>query len=329
LNVCFLSIKDVTICQKKQTIKAGKSEIDKLHLWRLIFNELTILNYRDMKTKKLILLISILIVSSATQGQSFLNGDFENTTAVADLINLTNGQYNGYMPNSVAFGNLNGGGINGGDMDIITSDDYCDSAAQHGNWYVALTGNGTDAISLELSSALIMGHSYTLSFYDRFCNTYGIYVSHPFKIGLSVNDSTFGDSIYTGPYPDSLWAQHTFTFVAPNNGQYITVQIFGGSVSNTWCQVDNFTIGEASSLQSVNQDNHFRVFPNPTSDVINIALSTKNDHVKFIRVSNQLGQVLLKVNNADKIDVSEFSDGLYIIELVTENNIYVTKFLKQ
>ena len=75
------------------------------------------------------------------------------------------------MTNSTAFGNLYGGGANGGDMDIITSNVYCD-APQHGNWYVALTSGGTDAISLSLSSSLIAGNTYSISFYDRSCSPY-------------------------------------------------------------------------------------------------------------------------------------------------------------
>lgn len=54
-----------------------------------------------------------------------------------------------------------------GDMDIITSNAYC-GLAQNGAWYVALTGSGTDAISLKLSSPLSAGQTYTISFYDRF-----------------------------------------------------------------------------------------------------------------------------------------------------------------
>ena len=87
--------------------------------------------------KKILPLFILLSTSITCYSQTFLNGDFEINTAVNDQINLTNAAYNGYMSNSFAFGNYNGGGAGGGDMDIITSAGYC-GVPQNGNWYVGL-----------------------------------------------------------------------------------------------------------------------------------------------------------------------------------------------
>ena len=187
-------------------------------------------------------LLLLIIFCKETLGQSFLNGSFEFNIAGINQINITNSQYNNFMANSFAFGNFNGGGPNGGDMDIITSNAYC-GLAQNGAWYVALTGSGTDAISLKLSTPLTSGQTYTISFYDRFCSGFSGAVK-PFQIGLSTVNNNFGSVIYNAPNAIGTWTLRKFVFVAPNNGQFITVQINGGGASgtnSTWSQIDNFS----------------------------------------------------------------------------------------
>jgi gliding motility-associated-like protein len=192
--------------------------------------------------KKFFLIFLTLNLNSVFS-QSFLNGNFEFNSAVFDQINLPNVQFNGFMENTYAFGNYNGGGDFGGNMDIITSDTYC-GLAYSCNWFVALTGDETDAISLKLSEPLILGQSYTISFYERTCEGY---LNHPFEIGLSTVNNDFGTSVYTAPdTPPTTWTIRTFTFVAPIVGQFITVRTSGGSTSE-WSQIDNFFFEETDT----------------------------------------------------------------------------------
>src|SRR5690242_12780899 len=77
--------------------------------------------------------------------QSFLNGSFESNSVSGDQINMTNAAFNAAMANTFAFGSY-------GDMDIITSSTW--GPPQSGSWYVALTGGGTDIITLKASAPL-------------------------------------------------------------------------------------------------------------------------------------------------------------------------------
>jgi len=161
--------------------------------------------------------------------QTFLNGDFENNSAIGDQINLTNAGYNAQMSNSTAFGTY-------GDMDIITSAVYT-GGPQSGCWFVAFTGGGTDMISLQLSSNLIAGNSYTISFWDK---ADGGFTPMPFEIGVSTTPATFGSLVYTAPVAATVgvWTQRTFTFTSPITALYVTVSTQG--VLGNWSQVDNF-----------------------------------------------------------------------------------------
>src|SRR3990172_1724576 len=136
----------------------------------------------------LLLFLFILALIPFGKSQAFLNGSFEINTAGTDQINISNAAYNGFMANSVAFGTF-------GDMDIITSATYC-GLAQDKCWYVAFTGSGTDAITMQLSAPLVTGNSYTISFFDKGC--WGTYSTSgpPVQIGLSTIPGATGTVIY-------------------------------------------------------------------------------------------------------------------------------------
>ncbi len=176
------------------------------------------------------LLFLLLILTG--KAQTFLNGDFENNTAGGnDQINLTNAAFNGMMASTTAFGTY-------GDMDIITSATWS-GLAQSGSWYIALTGSGTDMVAMQLSAPLVAGNSYSISFYDRGASGYTPY---PFQIGQSTNSTSFGTAIYTAPVAPTIgvWTERVFTFIAPNNGQYITCTMTAGGLGD-WAHTDNFT----------------------------------------------------------------------------------------
>jgi gliding motility-associated-like protein len=192
-------------------------------------------------TAKLIYLLVILLLPRDAHSQTILNGDFENHAAVTDQINISNAAYNAIMTNSFGFGTY-------GDLDIVTSGTYC-GLRQSGCWYVALTGNGTDAFSLTLSAPLVTGNSYTMSFWDKGCFPNFSNAAMPVQIGVSLVNNTFGTAVYTGPVPaNGVWTQRIFTFTAPNNGQYITVRLQGGGLQD-WTQVDHFSFSPFTTTQ--------------------------------------------------------------------------------
>jgi hypothetical protein len=175
--------------------------------------------------------IVFLLLSNVAFGQSFINGDFEINSAIIDQVNLPNELFNAYMPNCNGFGTY-------GNLDIINSNTWGGGGAYSGAWYIALTAGGSDILSIELDMPLVTGNSYTITFYDRKDILYNTF---PIEIGLSSSNNSFGTLVYTTPTLalDHIWTQRTFTFIAPNNGQFITVQQQGGYTVE-WVHVDNF-----------------------------------------------------------------------------------------
>lgn len=177
------------------------------------------------------ILLFVLFVNNYAFSQQFTNGSFENNTVTVDQINLSNSDFNSMMSD------CNGYGTNG-NLDIITSSTYS-GGANEGDWFIALTGNGTDELSLKLSSPLISGQTYTISFFDKAHTTIA---AKPIEIGLSASNNSFGTLIYTTPNAatSSIWTQRLFSFVATSNAQYVTIRQQGDFLN--WVHVDNFTI---------------------------------------------------------------------------------------
>jgi len=173
-----------------------------------------------------------IFLSSQVFSQAFLNGNFETNTANPCDYNLPNGTYTGKMSNSTGYGGAN-------ELDIMgTTCPY--GTPQNGNWFVGLAGF-TDAFTMRLSQPLIQGVCYKITFWDKGTSAYP--PAPPAVIGLSTLPNTAGTNIYNGPVPTlDFWNQRTFTFVAPNNGQYISVAV------NVWrwLHVDNFTISSCA-----------------------------------------------------------------------------------
>jgi len=184
-------------------------------------------------------LILLLAFSGSAKAQAFLNGGFEtNTAGGTNRYNLNNSSYNNYMSDQTGFGLA-------AELDIVhTSTTY--GIIYSGSYCVGMTGQH-DNLSLKLAQPLQVGDTYSFIFYTCKPIYYTTGVD-TFYIGLSTTSNSFGTLIYTcDPPPTSgAWTQHTVTFVAPNNGQYITIS--GRSLGN-WRWFDNF-VGQPPSVTS-------------------------------------------------------------------------------
>jgi len=184
-------------------------------------------------------LLSFLFLLSITlmNAQAFLNGDFETNLEGTCNFNMGNLGFSGSMAFTTAFGL-------GAEMDIQTGG--CGYGTPFsGNWFISLANSGLnpDAISMQLNQPLVAGNSYTFYYHDQ-ANTQ-FTNSAPLLIGLSTVQNSFGTQIFTAQPVVNAWTQRTVTFVAPNNGQFITIQSSPG-ITN-WNFVDNFYFDECAT----------------------------------------------------------------------------------
>ncbi len=183
---------------------------------------------------KKILFILFIIFCKISFGQTFLNGSFEKNIATGQT-NVSNHQYDSIMCYSTSFGN-NIFGRNS-DKSVLIS-----AGAQCGQWCVYLFGDNvlessntgiyqydtSDSISLQLSSQLIQGHSYSMSFYFH-CSRFPYNNFASIRIGISTTNNTFGqllDTASASSYnsPNILYKKN-ISFVAPFSASFVTIAV--------------------------------------------------------------------------------------------------------
>lgn len=171
--------------------------------------------------------------SSQMYGQDFLNGSFEQTN-IECRFGLSSGGFTSHVDHTISFGWLQ--------VIHFLSESCTTLPAQDGDYYLGLNIEGDrlkpSVVGLELSSPLIEGNSYTISFDHRS----GSKLAHmnELQIGLSDSSMLFGPVIYELDGTNDGWYKETFQFVAPITGKYITMKLRYG-IPATF-HLDNFSL---------------------------------------------------------------------------------------
>jgi hypothetical protein len=91
--------------------------------------------------------------------------------------------------------------------------------------------------------------------------------------------------------------------------------------------VNDFLLTSVSEKSNSN----INIFPNPVSDNITIR-SSLSDKNKIVSICNINGIMILQLpiqQEETKIDISGFAKGVYIIKLISNEDIFVSKFVKE
>ena len=101
-----------------------------------------------------------------------------------------------------------------------------------------------------------------------------------------------------------------------------------GSVANLFYIKTVFDTSGTLGIQE-NISGKLRVYPNPVDSVLTIATADKNT-VEEILVTNSLGQVVKAIKeNTTKVDMSELSSGIYLLQIKTEEGTFSQKIIKK
>jgi hypothetical protein len=78
-------------------------------------------------------------------------------------------------------------------------------------------------------------------------------------------------------------------------------------------------------------DNSLVLYPNPASNLIQIELINTNEQINRIVIYDMLGKavktIVVTTTSSVSVDVSDVSKGMYLIEIISENNLKITKKL--
>jgi PKD repeat protein len=103
------------------------------------------------------------------------------------------------------------------------------------------------------------------------------------------------------------------------------------SASNDWCPeslfvlADNIIVSTSTQSGILSFDN-INVYPNPANDFLEIQFVNE---ISKISITNNLGQIVFLSNDSEikRIDISGLANGIYLMELVSGNEKYLTKIV--
>jgi len=99
---------------------------------------------------------------------------------------------------------------------------------------------------------------------------------------------------------------------------------FGMNTPAFFC-IDNLEYDVITGIKENLKNNSFSVYPNPSSNIINIDF---NERFSTIRVIDIQGKMVLQ-SNQKTIDINELENGIYVVQIETENGVLNSKFVKQ
>ena len=168
------------------------------------------------------------------------------------------------------------------------------------------------------------GAEFEFCAYDTICNSFGVSV---IQVGneLWAQESGQGPFIYQWSDCSGAIVANTYQFSPSFSGDYrvrLTNSIGCYDISDCF----NFTLtGIEETLEP-----QFQVYPNPSNGIFNIAFSnTSSVNVQVIDIQ---GKVVLKYESVQEqlsLDLAEYPDGIYTLEVITDDGIIRKKLVLQ
>lgn len=122
---------------------------------------------------------------------------------------------------------------------------------------------------------------------------------------------------YTWDYNGS----HDSTITTEPLTQNTNVSLSAASIENGCVAVAHVTVLVTTEGINGTEQSEIRIYPNPTSDFVNINADMAVSHVT---VYNFNGQEVMNVNNSSKVNLSNLSNGSYILRIELENGSVAT-----
>ncbi len=221
-----------------------------------------------------------------------------------------------------------------------TNDEYIDRV-QLGSINNLSGNNGGYANFTSISTTLVKGSSNTITITPRWTGT--VY-NEAYRVWIDYNqDGDFSDSgeqVYTRSRTKTTPVSGSFTVPKSALSGATRMRVsMKYNANSTPCET--FTYGEVEDYTVIisNAVNHgitgdtgfnnseMSIYPNPAKHTLNISLieATGKNYVIY----NTIGQVVGKGTYTENVDVSSLQSGVYILEVNTEANKIMKRFVKE
>lgn len=183
------------------------------------------------------------------------------------------------------------------------------------------------------SPQITLGTTNTIKFWAKACNA--TYAAERFAVYVSTTDTAPASftKISSGAFtttPNITWAEYTYNLPASYDGLPVYVGIKCTSIDQFGFAFDDFSITAASLSTQNFLTSNFAVYPNPTSDVLNINSKNNTTAVNAIQITDINGRIVKEVKGmTNQININELNSGVYFLKIATDQGTGTTKIIKK
>lgn len=227
------------------------------------------------------------------------------------------------------------------------------------DWFINIGGTGSPLVQEGVASAIAItptavaaseslfsrginltaGSNVTITFYDRnyvsttapiSTNT----ASYSLTVGTAQTVASQTTSLYsTTGLSTTTFTQRTATFTPTATGTYYFRFLNSSPANATGTHaiiIDNFTVTEVLGTNEFSESK-FSVYPNPTKGLIDISNDT-DATISSVELSDLNGRVVKRFaigENESQINISEFSQGIYMMKIISDKGIVTKRIVKE
>ena len=150
---------------------------------------------------------------------------------------------------------------------------------------------------------------------------YGVFVST-----TGTNPADFTQMIYSGNTNVSGWRKHSRSLGA-FAGKEIYVAFRHYNITDAfWFAIDDIkvTAGNTASISEVENSNVV-LYPNPVTNILNI----EAQGIQEVNVLDVNGRTVMSLQNTNRIDMSNLSNGVYFVRVITAEGVSTQKIAKK
>ena len=221
-------------------------------------------------------------------------------------------------------------------VDGTTAPFYADNGTSFiGSIQNSLTA-ARDAYVFSMPITMTGGVSYQIKYKYRAFSNASTTAPMAFRVVTNTTNSSAGVNVLTTKtgVNNLVYTEEILQFTPTTTGNYLigfhnnTPTLPAGSTTSNYVLIDSFSVTSATMSNESFSMNNFDIYPNPTSNVLNIS-NRNNIEINTISISDLNGRVIRNANSGTSINVSDLNAGVYFVTIETAEGKSTKKFIKE